>query len=59
MTMLKPRTGMRLTVEEFLELPDTWDRRKMELDEGVLYVMAKPRLVHQFFQARLSKHFET
>ena len=42
MTMLKPRSGMRLTVEEFMELPDTEDRRKMELDEGVLYTM--PRL---------------
>ena len=34
MTMLKPRAGMVLTVEDFLDLPDTWDRRKMELDEG-------------------------
>ena len=59
MTLLKPRAGLRLTVEEFLELPDTWDRRKMELDEGELYIMAKPRLVHQFFQARLSMHLET
>ncbi len=59
MTMLKPRTGMRLTVEEFFDLPETWDKRKMELDEGVLYIMVKPRLVHQFFQARLSKYFET
>lgn len=54
MTMLKPRSGMRLTVEEFMELPDTWDRRKMELDEGVLYIMTKPRLVHQFFQLKLA-----
>ncbi len=59
MTMLKPRSGMRLTVEEFMDLPETWDKRKMELDEGVLYIMTKPRLVHQFFQARLSKHFES
>ena len=34
MTMLKPRAGMRLTVDEFMELPDTDDRRKMELDVG-------------------------
>ena len=33
MTMLKPRSGMRLTVDEFMELPETDDRRKMELDE--------------------------
>ena len=59
MTMLKPRAGMRLTVDEFMELPDTDDRRKMELDEGALYLMAKPRPVHQFFQSRLSMHFET
>ena len=54
MTMLKPRSGMKLTVEEFMDLPETWDRRKMELDEGVLYIMAKPRLVHQFFQLKLA-----
>lgn len=53
MTMLKPRSGMKLTVEEFMELPETDDRRKMELDEGVLYIMVKPALVHQFFQGRL------
>ena len=54
MTMLKPQSGMRLTVEEFMELPELWDKRKMELDEGVLYIMAKPRLVHQFFQLKLA-----
>ena len=54
MTMLKPRSGMRLTVQEFMDLPETWDRRKMELDEGVLYFMTKPRLVHQFFQMKLA-----
>ena len=53
MTMLKPRSGMKLTVEEFMELPDTDDRRKMELDEGVLYIMVKPGLVHQFFLIKL------
>ncbi len=54
MTMLKPRSGMKLTVEEFMELPDTDDRRKMELDEGVLYIMPRPRRVHGFFQRRLA-----
>ena len=48
MTMLKPCTGMRLTVEEFLDLPDTDDRRKMELDEGELYIMPRPRKDHWF-----------
>ena len=42
MATLKPRTGTRLSVEEFMELPDTFDKRKMELDEGELYIM--PRL---------------
>ena len=56
MTMLKPYTGMRLTVEEFLDLPDTDDRRKMELDGGVLYIMPRPRKVHWFLQDRLSFH---
>ena len=54
MTMLKPRSGMRLTVEEFMGLPDTDDRRKMELDEGVLYIMPRPRRVHGFFQLKLA-----
>ena len=53
MTMLKPRSGMKLTVEEFMNLPETDDRPKMELDEGILYIMVKPGLVHQFFQLRL------
>ena len=43
MATLKPRTGIQLSVEEFMELPDTYDRRKMELDEGELYIMPRPR----------------
>ena len=58
MTMLKPRSGMRLTVEEFMELPDTDDRRKMELDEGILYVMPRPRRGHGFLQFRLGRHLD-
>ena len=54
MTMLKLRSGMRLTVEEYMELPDTDDLRKMELDEGVLYLMPRPRRVRGFFQLRLA-----
>ena len=54
MTMLKPLSGMRLTVEEFMELPELWDKRKMELDEGVLYIMPLPRRVHGFFQLKLA-----
>ena len=58
MTMLKPRSGMRLTLEEFFDLPDTWDRRKMELDEGVLYIMPRPRRGHGFFQMKLVVHID-
>ena len=53
MATLKPRSGIRLSIEEFLELPDTYDRRKMELDEGELYIMPRPRTVHQFLQLRV------
>ena len=58
MTMLKPRSGMRLTVEEFFALPDTDDRRKVELDEGVLYIMPRPRKGHGFLQFRLYRHID-
>ena len=58
MTMLKPRSGMRLTVEEFMDLPDTDDRRKPELDEGVLYIMPRPRKSHGFLQLRLYRHID-
>ena len=59
MATLKPRAGIRLTIEEFLELPDTWDRRKMELDEGELYIMPRPRVAHQLRQVDLTWHIET
>ena len=58
MTMLKPRSGMRLTVEEFMELPELWDKRKMELDEGFLYIMPRPRKVHGFLQLRMYRHID-
>ena len=50
MTTSKLRTGTRLSIEEFMELPDTDDRRKMELDDGELYIMPRPRPVHGFIQ---------
>ena len=56
MATLKPRTGARLSVEEFMELPDTFDKRKMELDEGELYIMPRPRIGHQFLQALTMLH---
>ena len=49
-TKIKPQSGLRLSAEEFMELDDTDDRRKMELDDGVLYVMPRPRIVHNFAQ---------
>ena len=58
MATLKPLAGIQLTVQEFLELPDTDDRRKMELDEGELYLMRRPRRVHQFWHSQLNWHFE-
>ena len=58
MALLKPRNGIRLSIEEFLELPDTFDKRKMELDEGELYIMPRPRLAHNFLQSRMLMHTE-
>ena len=58
MATLKPRAGIRLSVEEFMELPDTYDRRKMELDEGELYIMPRPRTGHQFLQSRTLMYVE-
>ena len=41
MTTAKPilRTGMRMSVDEFLDLPEPDDKPKLELDDGELYVM--------------------
>ena len=58
MATLKPRTGIRLSVEEFMELPDTYDRCKMELDGGELYIMPRPRTGHQFLQSRTLMYVE-
>ena len=58
MATLKPRTGTRLSIEEFLELPDTFDKRKMELDEGELYIMPRPRTSHQFLQLKTGGYFD-
>ena len=58
MATLKPRTGIQLSIEEFMELPDTFDRRKMELDEGELYIMPRPRTGHQSLQGDLIWYFQ-
>lgn len=49
-------TGTRLTIAEFLDLPDTELREKMELDDGELYIMPRPRIVHQFLASYLFWH---
>ena len=46
-------TRTRLTIAEFLDLPDTELREKMELDDGELYIMPRPRRLHQFLLGRL------
>ncbi len=56
MTTIKPRAGIRLSVAEFLDLPDTEDKCKMELDDGELYIMPRPRLVHNFLSLWLAWH---
>lgn len=49
-------TGTRLTIAEFLDLPDTELREKMELDDGELYIMPRPRPLHQFLLYWLGWH---
>ncbi len=49
-------TGTRISVAEFLDIPDAGDRRKMELDDGQLYIMPRARIVHQFLMAQLFLH---
>ena len=60
-TPTKPRTGMRVSVAEFLELelPEPDRKLKMELDDGVLYIMPRPRLRHQSAQLTLAYHLES
>ena len=59
MTTAKPklRTGMQMSVDEFLDLPETDDKLKMELDDGILYIMPRPRRVHQFLSFWLGWYF--
>ena len=59
MTTAKPilRTGMRMSVDEFLDLPETDDKLRLELDDGELYVMPRPRRVHQFLALQLGTYF--
>jgi len=56
-TTPQPRAGMRLSVAQFMDLPDLDDKRKMELDDGALYIMPRPSPDHQFVQAELIRRF--
>ena len=58
-TTTEPQSGMQLSVAEFmdLDLPDPEDKRKLELDDGKLYVMPRPRIAHQRAQGRLIQYF--
>ena len=59
MTTSKPklRTGTRMSVDEFLDIPDTDEYRWLELDDGALYVMPTPRRGHQFLKVSLATFF--
>ncbi len=58
-TTIEPRTGMQLSVAEFmdLDLPEPDDKLKLELDDGKLYIMPRPRIAHQRTQGKLIQHF--
>ena len=52
MTTTKYRTGMRMSLDEFLALDET--DGKWELDDGVLYIMPSGTPDHQFLGLELS-----
>ena len=58
MTTSKPklRTGTRMSLDEFLALGETDER--LELFDGVLYLMSTPTKDHQFLMRRIGIHFE-
>ena len=60
-TTLEPRSGMRLSVAEFmdLELPEPDNKLKLELDDGILYIAPRPLVVHQAIQGQLLYAFAT
>ena len=59
MTTSKPklRTGARMSAAEYLALPDTDEYRWLELDDGELYFMPRPRRPHQFLKDSLVTFF--
>ena len=60
MTSAKPRsvlrTGVRMTLNKFLALGETDER--LELFDGVLYLMSTPTKDHQFLMGRFHLHFD-
>jgi Uma2 family endonuclease len=58
MTTAKPklRTGTRMSLDEFLALGETEER--LELFDGVLYVMSTPTKDHQFLMRWIARHFD-
>ena len=52
MTTTKYRTGMKMSLDEFLSLGKT--DGKWELDDGVLYIMASGTRDHQFLILQFS-----
>ena len=58
MTTARPklRTGARMSVAEFLNLPDLDEYRWLELDDGALYFMPRPRRIHQYVSIILSHY---
>ena len=57
MTTTKYRTGMRMSLDEFLALDET--DGKWELDDGVLYIMASGTPDHQFLIFRFQMHLNS
>ena len=56
MTTTKYRTGMRMSLDEFLSMGKT--DGKWELDDGVLYIMASGTPGHQFLHFQFGWHFQ-
>ena len=56
MTTTKYRTGMKMSLDEFLALDET--DGKWELDDGLLYIMASGTPDHQFLHRLFSRHLD-
>ena len=56
MTTTKYRTGMRMSLDEFLSMGKT--DGKWELDDGVLYIMASGSPDHQFLHRMFSRRLD-